>query len=314
MQRTNDLAAALSIWATTALAGCAALPPLEPEALSPATLAAVEDATPSPAVSRLATTSAFLDPADPELTEAVRRFQETGKAPVIRSPGFVRFPFGETQPVLYCKPLRVCDVQLEPGEVVIDVAVGDSDRWMASKLESGAPGARVAHVLLKPTEFDVVTNLVITTDRRVYHLGLISTAGEQSGYFRSVRFYYPSETIQRWETTTDGAARERERAVASLPSVSPEALHFAYRIAGGRVPWRPVQAFDDGTRVFLLMPDAMRANEAPALFVQSDGEENSLVNYRVRGRYYVVDRLFARAVLALGVGRNQQRVTITRLP
>ncbi len=314
MHRPNGLAAALVIEVTTALAGCVAAPPRGPETLSPATLAAADELAPAADASPPASTSAFLDPADPELTEAVRRFQETGKAPVIRSPGFVRFPFGETQPVLYCKPLRVCDVQLELGEIVIDVALGDSDRWMASKLESGPPGARVAHVLLKPTEFDAATNLVITTDRRVYHLGLVSTAGAQSGYFRSVRFYYPSETIQRWASSTGAATRERELAVASLPSVSPEALHFGYRIAGERVPWRPIQAFDDGTRVFLLMPDAMRANEAPALFVQSEEEENALVNYRVRGRYYVVDRLFAKAVLALGVGRNQQRVTITRIP
>jgi type IV secretory pathway VirB9-like protein len=35
-----------------------------------------------------------------------------------------------------------------------------------------------------------------------------------------------------------------------------------------------------------------------------------MVNYRVRGDYYVVDRLFDQAVLVAGVGRQQDRETI----
>ena len=35
-----------------------------------------------------------------------------------------------------------------------------------------------------------------------------------------------------------------------------------------------------------------------------------MVNYRVRGSYFVVDRLFAKGVLLAGVGREQDRVTI----
>jgi type IV secretory pathway VirB9-like protein len=35
-----------------------------------------------------------------------------------------------------------------------------------------------------------------------------------------------------------------------------------------------------------------------------------MVNYRLRGNYYVVDRLFERALLVSGVGREQDRVTI----
>lgn len=80
------------------------------------------------------------------------------------------------------------------------------------------------------------------------------------------------------------------------------------------MPWRPVQAFDDGRRVFIQMPRAMRATEAPALFVRAPGQDQMLVNYRVRGRYFVVDKLFTQAVLVLGTGRHQKRVVVTREP
>jgi type IV secretion system protein VirB9 len=296
--------------------GCAHPPELGPEDFLEANRI-TEEVVDAEAPSAAAKTE-FVDYEDSELREALRVFQETGNAPVVRKPGFVRFPYGERQPILYCKPLRVCDIQLEPGETVLNIALGDSERWISSKMESGPAEARESHVIVKPTEFDISTNLVITTDRRVYHLGLISTMEEKGGYFRSVRFYYPQDTVQRWadaaELASEQARRERERDVARLPVVSPESLNFAYDIDGDRVPWRPVQAFDDGTRVFIQMPEAMRVTEAPALFVLADGEEQALVNYRVRGRFYVVDKLFSEAVLVLGVGGHEKRVTVMRQP
>ena len=296
-------------------AGCATAP-LGPEDFVEASRVEEEIAVAEPPAPP-AGDATLLDDDDPELAAAVRKFQETGNAPVVRKPGFVVFPYGERQPILYCKPLRICDIELEAGEGVLNVALGDSERWIASKMESGSEDARRAHIVVKPTEFDLSTNLVITTDRRVYHLGLISSLEETGGYFRSVRFYYPQDTVERWSdaaaATREGASREREREVAHLPLVSPEGLNFGYRIDGDRVPWRPVQAFDDGTRVFIQMPDAMSATEAPALFVVTGDKEQALVNYRLRGRYFVVDKLFPEAVLVLGVGGKQERVTVSRL-
>ena len=297
-------------------AACASVPELGPEDFVEANRVTEEIVVEEPPALRGG--AELLAQDDPELAEAVRQFQETGRAPIVRKPGFVRFPYGERQPILYCKPLRVCDIQLQAGENVLNIALGDSERWIASKMESGPADGREPHVIVKPTEFDISTNLVITTDRRVYHLGLISTQEEKGGYFRSVRFYYPQETVQRWAdaaaSVREGVHNEREREVARLPLVDPEGLNFAYRIEGDRVPWRPVQAFDDGTRVFIQMPGAMRATEAPALFVRAHGQDQALVNYRLRGRYFVVDKLFSQAVMVLGVGGNQKRITVTRLP
>ena len=64
--------------------------------------------------------------------------------------------------------------------------------------------------------------------------------------------------------------------------------------------------------VYIQVPATLQASEAPALLVQSRGGESALVNYRVRLPYYVVDRLFDTAVLIVGVGRHQDRVTIQR--
>ncbi len=70
---------------------------------------------------------------------------------------------------------------------------------------------------------------------------------------------------------------------------------------GGRL-----RAFDDGRKVYIQMPSGTSQGEAPPLFVAgADGRPN-LVNYRVRGSYYIVDRMFGAAELRLG--EDPQRI------
>lgn len=93
--------------------------------------------------------------------------------------------------------------------------------------------------------------------------------------------------------------------------VTVDRLNFDYRIEGDSPPWRPVRAFDDGRQVFIQFPPALEQGEAPPLFITGENGRAELVNYRVRGLYYVVDRLFASAELRIGE-KHQQVVRILR--
>jgi type IV secretion system protein TrbG len=88
-------------------------------------------------------------------------------------------------------------------------------------------------------------------------------------------------------------------------------LRFRYAIEGDNPPWRPVSAFDDGSKVYIEMPSGIAQGEAPPLFVIGPEGDGQLVNYRVRQNYYIVDRLFAAAELRIG-GAHQQTVRISR--
>jgi type IV secretion system protein VirB9 len=107
------------------------------------------------------------------------------------------------------------------------------------------------------------------------------------------------------------AAAAAEAAAPVAGAIAVEALNFGYRITGDRPDWRPVRAFDDGSQVFVEFPPGLATGEAPPLFVLDEKGKAQLVNYRQRGRYYVVDRLFAAAELRLGE-RRQQVVRILR--
>ena len=209
---------------------------------------------------------------------------------------------------VYAAPGQVTDIALQEGEQLVGpgpVAAGDTVRWIIGDTVSGSgPTARV-HILVKPTRPDIATNLVINTDRRTYHLELRATA---STYMASVSWTYPHDALIALQGRNAAAANTAP--VASGVEVS--ALNFRYRIEGDRAPWKPVRAFDDGRQVFIEFPGRIAQGEMPPLFVTGAAGGAELVNYRVQGRYMVVDRLFAAAELRLGDKRSEQRVRIVR--
>jgi type IV secretion system protein VirB9 len=204
---------------------------------------------------------------------------------------------------LYTAPERVSEIALQPGEALISVAAGDTARWVIGDTTSGTGAARRTHILVKPTAVGLRTNLVISTDRRVYHVELQSNSGTGMA---SISWTYPQDALLALSRAEGAAPPLLSAAGANL-----ESLNFGYSIEGDNPSWRPVRAFDDGTQVFIEFPANLAQGEAPPLFVRGTSGRAELVNYRVRGLYYVVDRLFAAAELRLGE-RRQQVVRIVR--
>lgn len=200
-------------------------------------------------------------------------------------------------------PERVGDIALQPGEALIAVAAGDTARWVIGDTASGSGSSRRTHILVKPAASPLRTNLVITTDRRVYHLELETGARPMT----SLSWTYPEDELL--------ALQKQDAALAAAePVAAPvaiERLNFNYAIEGDTPPWRPLRAFDDGRQTFIEFPPALGSGEAPPLFVIGPSGKAELVNYRQKGLYYVVDRLFGAAELRLGE-RRQQVVRITR--
>lgn len=201
-------------------------------------------------------------------------------------------------------PQRITDIALEPGETLLSVSAGDTTRWIVGDAQSGIADNLQSHILVKPNAANLATNLVIMTDRRVYHIDLKSTSGASMA---SVAWRYPIGMTQL--SSLPPAPPPPAAKAPQPPTFTPETLNLRYRIDGDKPDWRPLSAFDDGKQVYIEMPDNLI--EAPPLHVIGD-EGLEAVNYRIRGRYYVVDRLFKKAELRLGSGWTQKRVTIIR--
>lgn len=209
---------------------------------------------------------------------------------------------------VYAAPGQVTDIVLEEGEALVGpgpVAAGDTVRWIIGDTVSGSGATRRVHILVKPTRADIMTNIVINTTRRTYHLELRATAAT---YMASVSWSYPEQEL----IALRAAEAERERAAPVAAGLDLAALNFRYRLSGDEPAWRPVRVFDDGRQLFVEFGEDIATGDMPPLFVVGGNGEAELVNYRVKGRYMVVDRLFERGELRLGAGKKAQAVRIER--
>lgn len=210
-------------------------------------------------------------------------WSDTGVYPVIATPG------------------RITDIVLEPGEALVGsgaIAAGDTARWMIGDTSSGDGAQRRVHVLVKPTEPDLATNLLINTDRRTYYLELRASARTWQA---QVSWRYPAQT----PVLVDAPPAP---AILDLSKVDRR-----YRIEGDHPAWRPVAVFDDGRRAYVEFGPAVVLDDLPPLYrLGVDGKSTEIINYRVVGRRIVVERLFDRAEMRLGIKRQAQRVRLIR--
>lgn len=208
---------------------------------------------------------------------------------------------------LYTAMLKITDVALQEGEQLLSVAAGDTVRWTIGDTESGTGPTKRVHVLVKPNRGDLPTNtIVINSDRRTYHLE--AHAGPENGaYLAAVSWTYPDDELLALRRRNAAA----EAAAPVAQGINLEQLRFRYEITGDAPPWRPVRVFDDETKVYIEFPAGIAQGELPPLFIVGPTGDNQLVNYRVRGRYYIVDRLFGAAELRFGT-EPQQVVRVSR--
>lgn len=207
---------------------------------------------------------------------------------------------------VYTAPDQVTDIALQPGEELMSVSAGDTLNWIVGDTVSGSGNSEQVHILIKPRMPSRTTNLLITTSVRTYHIELKSY---RETYMAAVSWRYPNDALV---TMRERSQRSNERGSTIVErGMQLDRLNFRYEIEGDDPHWRPLRAFDDGRKVFIQFPDRLDQGEAPPLFVVGRNGDSQLVNYRVNGAYYIVDRLFAAAELRLGED-NQDVVRIIR--
>ena len=103
--------------------------------------------------------------------------------------GLVTFAYGSGIPTVVCALLELTDLTFEKGESILSVQLGDSVRWNIESAISGSANDSVEHLIVKPLEAGLKTSMLITTDRRTYHIRLKST---EADFMPAVVFSYPN--------------------------------------------------------------------------------------------------------------------------
>ncbi|WP_306253322.1 P-type conjugative transfer protein TrbG [Parvularcula sp. IMCC14364] len=200
---------------------------------------------------------------------------------------------------LYTAPGQVSVISLERGESLVSVSAGDTARWIVGDTVSGAGASTQVQILVKPVSPGLSTNLVITTSKRTY---LVEMRSFRETYMAALSWAYPADPHMVVE----------EGSMRNVRTLDPADLNFHYEISGPRPRWRPARVFDDAMKTYIEFPSTVDTSETPPLFIIGSSKEPELVNYRVLGRYYVVDRLFDHAELRLGT-EDQVIVAIKRV-
>lgn len=223
--------------------------------------------------------------------------------------GAVAIVYGTYTPRILCRPLRVTDVQLEPGERMTSPPyLGDSINWQIYPAVSGSGEQTTYHVMIKPIMPDIATNLVIHTDRRTYTMDLVSYKTNWTPY---VVFSYPDNSMQEWvdfirmQDTTSSTGRKSGLAI--------DDLNFDYAVKANKkvIEWQPLRVWDDGLKTYIEFSSKINAIEAPVVMLLN-GKKQEIVNFRKTGNYYILDKLIKKAVLTLGSGKSAERIVITR--
>ena len=174
-------------------------------------------------------------------------------APVTGPNGSIKFLYGAQQPSIVCAVLQVCDVALQAGEQVNSINLGDTARWTVEPAVTGSGAGEVQHLIIKPLDVGLETSMVVTTNRRTYHLRLRS---HRSQYMPQVAFTYPEEAMAKWEAIKAREGRDRDDRTLPETREYMGNLSFDYEVSGSAA-WKPVRVYNDGRKTIIQMPSTM---------------------------------------------------------
>jgi type IV secretion system protein VirB9 len=222
-------------------------------------------ATPAPATAASGGLGNFLSPDTVALSakelralELSQDWAKSGPAPFL-SGGKLTYVHGAGGiPAIIAAPMQITDVELEPGETINEIVTGDSARWLVEMGTAGDSGLNTIHLFIKPLDVGLESSLAITTDRRVYHLRLVSKPKEHTPY---VGFVYSNDLRKQLAARkTDETKQKKWQSTADASGTATDlaALNFNYSITGD-APWKPERGFDDGRKTNTQLPAVVQA-------------------------------------------------------
>ena len=198
---------------------------------------------------------------------------------------------------IYSRVNNISVIMLQPNEKISYIAGGDTARWGIDTAETGSEKGKVQCVYIKPFQVGLRSNLIINTDKRSYQFNLYSA---REWFNPLINFRYPKDEM--------AMAIHKENTEEEVYVTDVTALNERYNIKDNRlfkkVEFTPTQVFDDGVKTYFIMPEKLQ--EMPVFYIidsEDQKESLQLVNYRTKGRYIIIDRLFNEGKLVLG--KNQ---------
>ena len=202
---------------------------------------------------------------------------------------------------VYARVSYLTTIMLQPGETVTFVGGGDTSRWRRATGTTGSSDGMREVIYIKPLYTGLKTNLVINTNKRSYQINLIS---DKTLYNPLIKWDYPQDELLVMEIQKK-FVQERENSQETI--MDPTSLDYGYTISTNKYNFAPQQVFNDSKKTYIQLKEDIQ--ETPSLYIK-DGNKLLLVNYRTKGSFLVVDRLFSEAELRID---NKKVITFCNL-
>lgn len=223
--------------------------------------------------------------------------------------GEIEMIYGLSQPHILTAILQVTDIQFEQGETITSIHLGDTARWSIEHIKANTIYDYQDHIIVKPKDINLLTSLVVVTDKRTYHLQLKSTERQ---YYPMVKFHYPSSLIVR-SNREEMTVKTKEISMKDITTGSYlKDLSFGYTIKGN-AKFKPVRVYNDGLKTIVELPRTINSSNIPILMtLEPESKKPVIVNYRYQNNKFIVDAVFDKAILISGVGSKQKKITLIR--
>lgn len=264
----------------------------------------------------------ILERSEIEVINLSKESQKKFEPPLIGKNGKIIYHFGESTPAIVCSPGNVTDIQLQRGEQIEanGVIVGDSVNWSVVPIAQGAGSRHIPHLIVKPVYPNLRTTMIVVTNLRTYYFHLKSSDNREE-FMSSVAFSYPEIPAEYWAqyiaTANVNVVKAQAEAAVKVPTAGPGEttrpitdLDFNYEVSGAKTAWYPVRIYNDAQKTYIQMSDQVAFDEIPVFLELTASGEESVVNYRLVGTTFVIDKVFAAGMLLAAQGRRQQAVTI----
>ena len=175
-------------------------------------------------------------------------------------------------------------IEFSKDETIDTISMGDTTAWQV--VPSGY------RIFIKPIDNEATTNMTVITNKRTYFFEMHAEepmAINDPDIIFNLKFLYPEEGEN---SAVQHFASNSEPDLAELDN-----YNFNYTISGSDLI-APLKIFDDGEFTYFEFKD--KNAEIPAFFMVDSNAEESIVNYRVAGRYIVIERVTSQFTLRLG--------------
>ena len=245
-----------------------------------------------------------LSPMEQKSIEMAKKWINNNSKIERQKDGSLAFYYGDNMPSLICKPLSATVIKLGKDEVLKDIKSGDADRWKFDTVKDAADGR--TFVLVKPTKANIMTNLIIFTDKRIYNIKLVSTA---TTWTPSISFIYNNSVDANTKDDSKSSfltpQKTSSETKAQIPKPAPKTTKKTTTKKGEKKKkskyviksnglWKPKHVYTKKGSTYIDIGDEDKSSFR--LYV-INSNKNKTIRYRYKNNKLIIKSIIKKAIL-----------------